>query len=212
MDTCMICNLHALCVCFIFVDQIPTQQRGATTTSIRKTVRPTLSQPILSQGTIQPTLSPETVRPTPGNTPLHVGSPVTLVAVVVITIVVILLVIALGVAVILIRARRKTLEINDFQTTMMKDEKVEYEEVRETQLSTLIEMKENDTYQQHTMKTSVRVPRHTDDAAVYEEVRGGGRNQGVGFVMEENEAYDQHLQRGEAAVVSPSEEVDYEQI
>ena len=203
MDTCMICNLHALCVCFIFVDQIPTQQHGPTTTSIHETMRPTLSQPILSQGTVWPT---------PGITPLDYGSPVTLVAVVVITIVVILLVIALGVAVILIRARRKTLEINDFQTTMMKDEKVEYEEVRETQLSTLIEMKENDTYQQHTMKTSVRVPRHTDDAAVYEEVRGGGRNQGVGFVMEENEAYDQHLQRGEAAVVSPSEEVDYEQI
>ena len=65
------------------------------------------------------------------------------------------------------------MEIKDLQTTMMKDEKVEYEEVQETQLSTIIEMKENDTYQQHTMKTSVRVPRHTDDAAVYEEVRGG---------------------------------------
>jgi len=104
------------------------------------------------------------------------------------------------------------LEIKDLQTTMMKDEKVEYEEVQETQLSTIIEMKENDAYQQHTMKPSIRVPPHTNDTAVYEEVRGGGRNQSVGFMMQENEAYDQPLRKGEAAVVSPSEEVEYEKI
>ena len=104
------------------------------------------------------------------------------------------------------------MEINDFQTTMMKDEKVEYEEVQETQLDTIIEMKENDAYQQHTMKASIRVPPHTNDTAVYEEVRRGGRNQVVRFMMQENEAYDRPLRRGEAAVVSPPEEVEYEEI
>jgi len=203
------------CVCFIFVDQIPTQQHGPTTISIRETVRPTLSQPILSQKTVQPTLPQETVQPTPQTTaPLPGGSHVPIVTGVVVIVVVILLVIALGVvvlAVIFIRARRKTLEIKHLQTTT-KDEKVEYEEVKETQLDTLIEMKENDAYQQHTMKASIRVPPHTNDTAVYEEVRGGGRNQGVRFMMQENEAYDRPLRKGEAAVVSPPEEVEYEEI
>jgi len=138
-------------LCFIFAGHILTQSTHETIESI------------LLQGTVQPTLSQETVQHTPGNTPLHDGSPVTLVAVVIVIIVVILLVIALGVlvlTVILIRARRKT-EIKDLQTTMMKDEKVEYEEVQETQLSILIAMKENDAYQQHTMKASIGVSPHT---------------------------------------------------
>jgi len=42
---------------------------------------------------------------------------------------------------------------------------------------------------------------------VYDEVRGGGINQGVAFMMEENKAYDRH-QRG----VSSSKEVEYEEI
>lgn len=102
------------------------------------------------------------------------------------------------------------MEVKDLQNTMM--ETVEYKEVQETQLSTPIEMKENDAYQQHSIKASVREPPHTNDTVVYEEVRGGGRNQGVGFIMADNEAYGWHLQRGEVATVSPSDEVEYEEI
>jgi len=136
------------------------------------------------------------------------------VAAVIITIVFMLLIIALSgivvLIVILVRAKRKMLEVKDLQNTMM--ETVEYKEVQETQLSTQIEMKENDAYQQHSIKASVIEPPHTNDTVVYEEVRGGGRNQGVGFIMADNEAYGWHLQRGEAATVSPSDEVEYEEI
>ena len=88
---------------------------------------------------------------------------------------------------------------------MNEDETVVYTEVQETQLNTSIE---NDAYQQHIMKASTRVSPHTDNAVVYDEVRGGVTNPGAGFMMKENKAYGWHLQRGEAA----SDEVEYEEI
>jgi len=87
----------------------------------------------------------------------------------------------------------------------------EYDEIQDKQLSTLIEMKENDACQQHIARAPIREPLHTDDVVVYEEVREE-RNQGVRFMMQENEAYDRPLRKGEAAVVSPPEEVEYEEI
>ena len=98
-------------------------------------------------------------------------------------------------AVILVKVMRKKqkLEIKNLHTTMIEDEKVVYDEVQEAQFNTLIEMKENDAYQQHIMKASTRVSPHTDNAVVYEEVRGGVTNPSTGCVMEENQAYGWHL-------------------
>jgi len=45
----------------------------------------------------------------------------------------------------------------------------EYEEIQETQLSTLIEVKENDACQQHIVRASIREPPNTDVVVVYEE-------------------------------------------
>ena len=158
-------------------------------------------QPTLPQETLQPSLLQATVRPTPGIAPLPNGSPVPTVTAVIV--VILLLVIVLGgvLAVILVKVMRKKqeLEIKKLQATMIEDENVVYDEVQEAQLSTQIEMKENDAYQQHIMKASTRVSPHTENAVVYEEVRGGVTNPGAGCVMEENQAYGWHLQRGEAA-------------
>ena len=158
-----------------------------------------------SQETVQPTLPQDSIQGTPQST-LPDGSPVPIVtAITVVT----LFVTVLGVIVlpvIFIRARRKRqkLEIQKIQTAMIGE--VEYEEIQETQLSTLIEMKENDAYQQHIVRASVRVPPHANDTVVYEEVREG-RNQGVRFMIIENKAYGCHLQ-GE----SPDDEEEYEEI
>ena len=171
-------------------------------------VQPTLLQETvqltLSLETMQPSLSQDSIQATPQTT-LPDGSPVPIVTAV---IVVTLFAIVLGVVlllVIFIRAKRKRqkLEIQKIQTAMIE---VEYEEIQETQLSTLIEMKENDAYQQHIVRASVRVPPHANDTVVYEEVREG-RNQGVRFMIIENKAYGCHLQ-GE----SPDDEEEYEEI
>jgi len=161
-----------------------------------------------SQENVQPTLPQDSVQATPQTT-LPGGSPVPIVTAVTVVSVVTLFVIALGVVVLLVifvRARRKRqkLEIQKIQTAMTGE--VEYEEIQETQLSTLIEMKENDAYWQHLVRASIREPLHTDDVVVYEEAREG-RNQGVRFMIIENKAYGCHLQ-GE----SPSDKDEYEEI
>ena len=183
------------CTCFISA-VIPFQCHGPTATPMHETVQPTLPQE-----TVRPTLSQETVRPT------------LIFAAVIVILVVFIIALAVALTVILVWARRKKQEseIKKLQTAVI-DEEVVYDEIQETQLNTPIEMKENDAYQQHIMKASTRVPPHTDNAVVYDEVRVGVTNQGARFMMEENKAYDRHLQRGEGATVSPSDEVEYEEI
>jgi len=159
----------------------------------------------LSLETMQPSLSQDSIQATPQTT-LPDGSPVPIVTAV---IVVTPFVIVFGVVVLLvifIRAKRKRqkLEIQKIQTTMIGE--VEYEEIQDKQLSTLIEVKENDACQQHIARASIREPLHTDDVVVYEEVREG-RNQGVRFMIIKNKAYGCHLQ-GE----SPSDKDEYEEI
>ena len=201
---CVICDLHVnphWCACSAVIPSQTSQQREPITTPMYETVRPTLPREI-----VRSTLLQETVQPTPGIVPHPDGSPVPIVTA---AIVVTLLVIVLGVAltVILVWARRKKQEseIKKFQTAVIN---MEYDDIQKRQSSTQIEMKENDAYQQ----TAIRVSPHTDNAVVYDEVRVGMTNPGAGYMMEENKAYDWHLQRGEAATVSPSDEVEYEEI